>query len=83
MTPRSVHEYGAALWPEYRVATRAEKGRLLDQAERVTGYHRKSLIRVLARVERPPRRRTGRPPRYGPEVRVLEMMAREGSPGGQ
>lgn len=70
MTPRSVHEYGAALWSEYCVATRAEKSRLLDQAERVTGYHRKSLIRVLGRVARPPRPRTGRPPRYGSEVRV-------------
>jgi hypothetical protein len=52
------------------MATRAEKGRLLEQAERVTGYHRKSLIRVFGRVERLPRRRSGRPPRYGSEVRV-------------
>ena len=79
MTPRSVHEYGAALWSEYRMATRAEKGRLLDQAERVTGYHRKSLIRVLARVERPPRHRSGRPPRYGPEVRVALVRLWEAS----
>jgi hypothetical protein len=65
-----VHEYAAALWPEYRRAARAEKARLLDQAERLTGYHRKSLIRVLGRVERPPRRRSGRPATYGVEVRA-------------
>lgn len=70
MTPRSVSEYAVALWPEYRRAGRAEKGRLLDQAERLTGYHRKSLIRVLGRVECAPRRRSGRPPTYGSEVRA-------------
>lgn len=79
MTPRSVHEYAAALWPEYRRAARSEKSRLLDQAERLTGYHRKSLIRVLARTERAPRRRSGRPPIYGSEVRAALVRLWEAS----
>lgn len=38
MTPRSVQEYAAALWPRYRSSTRSQKSALLDEAEQVTGY---------------------------------------------
>lgn len=69
MTPCSVREYMAALAPRYRVAARGEKGRLLDEAEQLTGYHRKALVRLVRRpVERAARQR-GRPRQYGPAVR--------------
>jgi hypothetical protein len=52
----------------YVVATRAEKGRLLDEAVTMTGRHRKALIRTFARRPRRGRRGGGRPRRYGPAV---------------
>jgi hypothetical protein len=57
----------------YVMATRKEKGRLLDEAVTVTGRHRKGLIRAWRAGPRPGRRRrAGRPTRYGPAVvRVL------------
>lgn len=63
-------EYLMRMGPRYAQADRAEKGRLLTEMEVVTGLHRKSLLRRLARptlgrVERPrrPRRR-----QYGVDV---------------
>ena len=54
----------------YREAGRVEKGRLLDEVCRVTGYHRKYAVRRLngpAPEARPPRRRL-RGPSYGKAV---------------
>ena len=54
----------------YREAGRVEKGRLLDEVCRVTGYHRKYAVRRLngpAPESRPPRRRL-RGPSYGKAV---------------
>ncbi len=54
----------------YREAGRLEKGRLLDEVCRVTGYHRKYAVRRLngpAPEARPPRRRL-RGPSYGKAV---------------
>jgi hypothetical protein len=53
---------------EYVKASRAERGRLLDQMGRMTGLHRKSLIRLMSsRLKRKPRRKQ-RGRTYGPEV---------------
>ncbi|MGH7565169.1 MAG: integrase catalytic domain-containing protein [Gemmatimonadota bacterium] len=68
MTPRSVAEYVDILRPRYRGASRAEKAAMLSEAERVTGYHRKSLIRRLRPPVERARRPVGRPRRYGPEI---------------
>ena len=66
MGPEAQREYLARMRERYVVATRREKGRLLDEAVAVTGRHRKALIRSW-RCERPSRRRRGgRPTRYGP-----------------
>lgn len=68
MSERAVAEYAAAVRERYRAAGKKEKGTILDEFCRVTGYHRKAAIRVLG--ERAPRRavRRGRPPRCGPAV---------------
>jgi hypothetical protein len=68
VSERAVAEYAAAVRGRYRRARKGEKGVILDEFCRVTGYHRKAAIRLLG--ERAPRRavRRGRPPRYGPEV---------------
>ena len=63
-------EYLCRIWPRYREADRAEKGRILDEVCRVTGYHRKYAVRRLkgpAPERRPPRGRL-RGPSYGKSV---------------
>jgi hypothetical protein len=70
VTRASLREYAALQRERYRQATRAEKGRLLDEVVAVAGIHRKAAIRLLRRA---PRRRAspgpgGRPRAYGPPV---------------
>jgi hypothetical protein len=54
----------------YQNAGAEHKRKLLDQAQELLGYHRKSAIRSLrtVTVERGPRIITGRPPTYEPTV---------------
>jgi hypothetical protein len=52
----------------YPMANRAKRSALVTEVVAMTGYHRKAVIRLLRRPERPPRRRKGRPVRYGPRV---------------
>jgi len=67
--PEAQREYLARMRERYLIATRREKGRLLDEAVAVTGRHRKGLIRAWRAGPRPVRRqRAGRPTRYGPAV---------------
>jgi transposase InsO family protein len=68
MTRTSVWEYAAALRPAYLAGGKGERGRLLSEFCRATGYHRKAAIRLL----RPPSAVVGggrgRPAVYGPAV---------------
>ena len=59
----------------YQTAGQHYKRKLLDQAQQVLGYHRKSAIRVLGRpaVVRGPRIITGRPLTYEPD-RLLPWL---------
>jgi hypothetical protein len=68
MSRSSIREYTQAVRERYRVANRREKGAILDEFERVTGYHRKAIIRLLARAHGPSGGRRGRPRKYGPDV---------------
>lgn len=63
-------EYLCRMWSRYREAGRAEKGRLLDEVCRVTGYHRKYAVRCLngPPPESRPKRRRLRGPSYGKAV---------------
>jgi len=68
-------EYLKAIYPRYQPASRAEKQRILDEFCRVTGYHRKSALRLLngpVPARRPPAPRR-RPPTYG--TRVIQILA--------
>ena len=74
--PQARGEYLARMRDRYSGAQRAVRSQLVSEVVAVTGYHRKSVIRLLGRPSRPqPRRRRGRPRRYGPAVvRVLRAV---------
>src|SRR3990172_3747898 len=70
-------KYLRLVQPAYLRATRRERSSMLDEAERVTHRHRKSLIRRLnGKLKRKPRaRQRGRS--YGPEVEsAVRLVAR-------
>jgi transposase InsO family protein len=77
VSEQAVAEYAAAVRERYRRAGRSEKGTILDEVCRVTGYHRKAAIRLLGRA--PARRlaRRGRPTRVGPGVVAALRVAWE------
>lgn len=47
LSPQTRTELVTTISASYESSTRAEKGRILDEFERVTGYHRKHAIRLL------------------------------------
>ncbi len=49
MTRGSIQEYTEAVRERYLRANKKEQGRILDEFVNVTGYHRKSAIRLLHR----------------------------------
>jgi hypothetical protein len=71
MTLKSIQEYVAAIRDRYRRSNKEEKGKILDEFEKVTGYHRKAAIRLLRRVPKPAGKHRGRPSSYN---RVLEPL---------
>lgn len=73
--PQSVREYAASVRPGYQLAARREKGRLLDEFCKITGRNRKVAIRLLRRLPKRARRRSGRPRRYVAMLRpALEQV---------
>jgi hypothetical protein len=63
-------EITAAVVDRYRLAGRADKGRILDELCAVTGWHRKHAVRALAiRVAISPEARRQRSPTYGATIR--------------
>src|SRR5438067_7769914 len=76
----SKHEVIEAMRRRYRGAGRAEKGRVIDEAAAVTGYHRRyaqALLRAGVPYGGPRLRRGGRPRIYGPEVLQALTVAAE------
>lgn len=75
MGPRSVREYAASLRPRYRLASRRDKSRLLDEFCRVAQRDRKVAIRLLRHPPKHARRRAGRPQAYPRTLRpALEQV---------
>ena len=70
MGRKSRWEYLRMIHPRYRDASREEKGRILNEFCKVTGYNRKYSVRVLngPPPERQPPRRRARKPSYGSKV---------------
>jgi hypothetical protein len=76
----SKHEVIEAMRRRYRGAGRAEKGRLIDEAAAVTGYHRRyaqALLHKGVPYSGPRLRRSGRPRVYGREVEQALAVAAE------
>jgi hypothetical protein len=69
VTHKSIKELIRAWGPRYRMASRKEKTKILDEFVALTGYHRKSAIRALTRKPRPKDTR-GRPRTYTNEVKA-------------
>jgi len=65
-----VQDYVVALRGRYRSGGRRTKSEVLDEFVRVTGYHRKTGIRLLAGKGRPSGGRRGRRQQYGAEARA-------------
>jgi hypothetical protein len=61
-----------AIATRYRRASKADKGKILDELCAMTGWHRNHARRALGQALRPKvvRPRRARPPTYGPEVVV-------------
>jgi hypothetical protein len=69
VTRGSIQEYTKAVRWCYLKAVKKEKGRILDEFIRVSGYHRKAAIHLLHRDGWPGKgKRLGRRRRYGNEV---------------
>jgi hypothetical protein len=70
-------KYLHKMWKRYREGDKAEKGRLLDEMEAVTGQHRKSIIRTVNGHLSRKRRRKERGREYGVDVDdALRVIAR-------
>ena len=79
MTRGGVKVYIEAVQGRYVNAVRKEKGQILDEVK-VTGYHRKAVIRLLRRSWKGKAvSRRGRSKQYGPEVVAALKMAWETS----
>ena len=75
MTRGSIREYIEAIQIRYLKANKKEKGLILDEVIKVTGYHRKAAVRLLRRHLQPRGQRRGRKRHYGDEtVTVLRML---------
>ena len=53
MTRGSIGEYTEAIRGRYLLASKKEKGRILDEFTKVIGCHRKAAIRLLRRGNQP------------------------------
>ncbi len=71
MTRGSIKEYIEAVRWRYLRANKKEKGRILDEFTKVTGYHRKSAIRRLRQGNKPLRGKR----RHGDNTMTAEVEA--------
>ena len=75
MTQRSIREYAEAVRDRYFLASKKEKGKILDEFTKVTGHHRKAAIRLFRHGNQSrTNKKRGRPRWYSPTVtRVLKL----------
>ena len=69
MTGTSIRECSEAVRWRYLQAPKKTKIKILDEFTKVTGYHRKAIIRLLYRVNQPnANKKRGRPRQYSAAV---------------
>ncbi len=71
MTLNSVKEYAREIRKRYLKASKKERNQILNEFVQVTGYHRKSAIRLLLNTHQPTGQRRGR---IGGYSKVLEPL---------
>ena len=78
MTRGSIREYTEAVRERYFLASKKEKGKILDEFTKVTGCHRKTAIRLFRHGKKPgTNKKRGRPRQYGTTVADALRMAWE------
>ncbi|MCS7240784.1 MAG: hypothetical protein NZ651_06040 [Candidatus Bipolaricaulota bacterium] len=78
MTRMSIRELVGSWRPWYSRASRKEKSQILEEFAALTGYHRKSAIRLLRHGYRPRHLdRRGRPRVYTPDVKAALLQVWE------
>ena len=69
MTRGGIREYAEAVRERYLLASKKEKGKILDEFTKVTGRHRKAAIRLFRHQNQSrPNKKRGRPRWYDPGV---------------
>jgi hypothetical protein len=74
MTPNSKREYIEIMRARYLKANKKEKGKIIDEFIKVTGYHRKAAIRVLTKKVKSGVNPKGYPPRYNAVLQPLRSI---------
>lgn len=75
MTRNSIRELVEAVRERYRLATKTQKGAILDEFCQTTKYHRKAAVRLLCHPAKYSTMRRGRPREYGPaDVQALKTL---------
>ena len=74
MTLNSRREYIEIMRARYLKADKKEKGKILDEFIKVTGYHRKAAIRVLTKKVKSEVNHKGRPTRYNAVLQPLRSI---------
>jgi hypothetical protein len=74
MTLNSKREYIEIMRARYLKADKKEKGQILDEFIKVTGYHRKAAIRVLTKKVKSGISHKGRPTRYNAVLQPLRSI---------
>jgi hypothetical protein len=74
MTLKSIKEYVAAIRDRYFRGNKEEKGQILDEFVKVTGYHRKAAIRLLTTTAHSALGQRGRPAQYRSTLPYLKSI---------
>jgi hypothetical protein len=76
MTLNSVKECAVAIRDRYHNGSKEEKGKILDEFVKITGYHRKAATRLLLKMPKAPGVHRGRPSQFKALVTPLVISGK-------